>query len=187
MKGYPTKAQGQGGCQVRKGKEYGETFDHHFVEFTYGDHTTCLSQCRHIPNCWNSVSEHVHGTKGYAHVDGGRIYDLSGNLLHRFDKLGADGKGGSNGHQYEHVDLYRDLRAGKRPNEGEYGALSTMTAIMGRMCTYSGEQLTWEEALGSKVVISPVEKLANFKDEPFVKPGPDGMYAQPVPGVTKVV
>src|SRR5215468_7039769 len=32
MNGYPAEAQGMGGCEVRKGKDYGETFDHHFVE-----------------------------------------------------------------------------------------------------------------------------------------------------------
>jgi myo-inositol 2-dehydrogenase/D-chiro-inositol 1-dehydrogenase len=188
MNGYPTKGQGQGGCQVRKGKDYGETFDHHFVEFTYSNGATMLSQCRHIPNCWNSVSEHVHGTKGYADVSGSKIYDPTGKIVHNFSRLGSDGKGGGgSGHQYEHVDLFRDLRAGKIPNEGEFGALSTMTAIFGRMCTYSGAQLTWEEALNSKLVISPVEKLTSFNDEPFVKPDADGSYTLPVPGVTQVV
>ena len=62
-----------------------------------------------------------------------------------------------------------------------------MTAIMGRMLTYSGAELTWEEALNSQIVISPVEKLTSLKDEPFVKPDADGLYALPVPGVTKVV
>jgi myo-inositol 2-dehydrogenase/D-chiro-inositol 1-dehydrogenase len=191
MNGYPVEAQGQGGCQVRKGKDYGETFDHHFVEFTYGKGTfpgvTMLSQCRHIPNCWNTINEYVHGTKGYADVSGSKIYDHSGAMVHNFAKLGADGNGGSNGHAYEHVDLFRDLKAGKTPNEGEYGALSTMTAIMGRMCTYSGEKLSWDDALNSKVIVSPVEKLTSFNDQPFVTPDADGMYPQPVPGVTKVV
>ena len=31
---YPVWAQGQGGCQFYTGKEYGEIYDHHFVEFT---------------------------------------------------------------------------------------------------------------------------------------------------------
>ena len=42
-------------AQVRKGKEYGEIFDHHAVEFEYADGSRMFSQCRHIPNCWNSV------------------------------------------------------------------------------------------------------------------------------------
>ena len=35
--GYPVRAQGMGGRQVRKSKEHGEIFDHHYVEYTYAD------------------------------------------------------------------------------------------------------------------------------------------------------
>lgn len=181
MNGYPVEAQGQGGCEVRKGKDHGETFDHHFVEFKYANNAVMLSQCRHIPNCWNAVSEYVHGTKGWADVSGARIMDHKGKVLYSY------GRGGGDGHQQEHHDLFADLRAGKRPNEGEWGALSTMTAIFGRMATYSGQRLTWEEALNSQVVVSPVEKFHSIKDEPPVKPDKDGWYQRPVPGVTKVV
>jgi predicted dehydrogenase len=31
--GHPVRAQGMGGCEVRKGPDYGEIFDHHFVEY----------------------------------------------------------------------------------------------------------------------------------------------------------
>jgi myo-inositol 2-dehydrogenase/D-chiro-inositol 1-dehydrogenase len=181
MNDYPVIAQGQGGCEVRKGKDYGETFDHHFVEFKYKTGAVMYSQCRHIPGCWNAVSEYVHGTKGSADVSGAKILDASGKTVYSF------GRGGGDGHQQEHHDLFADLRAGRRPFEGDWGALSTMTAIYGRMCTYSGQQLSWDEALNSNVVISPVEKYKSLQDEPPVKPDADGMYARPVPGVTKVV
>jgi predicted dehydrogenase len=46
---YPVRAQGMGGRQVRKGKDYGEIYDHHYVEFIYGDGSVLNSQCRHIP------------------------------------------------------------------------------------------------------------------------------------------
>ena len=54
---YPVSANGQGGREVRKGKEYGQIFDHHFVEFTYADGSKMFSQCRHIKDCWNIVAE----------------------------------------------------------------------------------------------------------------------------------
>lgn len=181
MNGYPVTGQGQGGCQVRKGADYGETFDHHFIEFTYKNGATMLSQCRHIPNCWNAVSEHVHGTKGSADVSGARILDLDGKVIYNY------GRGGGDGHQQEHHDLFADLRAGKRPNEGEWGALSTMTAIFGRMCTYSGQRLSWEEALNSQVAAADYDKITSLKDMPPVMPDKDLMYQVPVPGVTKVV
>jgi predicted dehydrogenase len=61
--GYPVKAQGMGGRQVRKGKEYGEIFDHHYVEFTYADGSILNSQCRHIPGTMSKVDELLVGTK----------------------------------------------------------------------------------------------------------------------------
>jgi predicted dehydrogenase len=177
---YPKTAQGQGGCTLRE-KDFGEIFDHHMVEFTYPDGTVLLSECRHQPNTWTSVTEHVHGTKGYCDVSGSKIYDRDGKLLDNFSRLGGDG------HQQEHHDVIADLRAGKIAQEGEWGAKSTMTAIFGRMATYSGKMLNWDQCLNSDVVLSPVEKYTGFDAEPPTKPDADGWYALPVPGKTKVV
>jgi len=178
---YPQKAQGQGGCSLRDNKDFGEIYDHHMVEFTYGDGTVFLSECRHQPNTWNSVSEHVHGTKGYCDVSGSKIYDHTGKLLENFSRLGGDG------HQQEHHDVIAELRTGKIAQEGEYGAKSTMTAIFGRMATYSGRELTWDQCLNSEIVVSPVDKYTSFDDAPPTKPDADGWYALPIPGRAKVV
>jgi predicted dehydrogenase len=184
MNDYPTTAQGQGGSQFYNGKDYGEIFDHHFVEFTYKNGCTMLSQCRHIPDCWNAVSEHVHGTKGSADVSGSKIYDANHKVIHNFGDRGGDG------HQQEHHDLFADLRAGRIPNEAEWGAKSTFTAIFGRMATYSGQMLNWDNALKNGIDVAPVdmlEKMTSFDFEAPVKPGEDGLYAHPMPGRTKVI
>jgi len=186
MNDYPKTAQGQGGCALRQ-KDFGEIFDHHFVEFTYGDGAVMLSQCRHQPDTWTSVSEHVHGTKGYADVSGSKIYDHDGKKIHDFSPKTDEEKDLSQGHQQEHHDLFADIRAGKIPQEGEHGAKSTMTAIFGRMATYSGNLLKWDECLNSDVVVSPVEKYTSYEDAPPTKPDADGWYALPTPGKTKVV
>ena len=68
---HPVEAQGMGGRQVRTGKDYGQIFDHHFVEFTYADGTKMFSQCRHIDGCAGEVREHAHGTKGTLDIDDG--------------------------------------------------------------------------------------------------------------------
>jgi myo-inositol 2-dehydrogenase / D-chiro-inositol 1-dehydrogenase len=180
MNDYPVEANGMGGRQVRTGKEYGEIYDHHFVEFTYGNGSKMFSQCRHIPNCWNSVSEHAHGTKGSADISGGKIYDSKGELIWK-----TDGK--RDGHQEEHHDLFAALRRGEIPNEGEYGAKSTMTAILGRMATYSGQKISWDEAINSSLSLADIDNYHSMDQLPPVTPNDDGYYPIPMPGETKVL
>jgi hypothetical protein len=86
------------------------------------------------------------------------------------------------GWQQEHHHLFADLRKGDIPNEGEYGALSTMTAIMGRMATYSGKRLTWEECLASDVSLADIDSLNRFDDPAPVQPDAEGYYPVPQPG-----
>jgi myo-inositol 2-dehydrogenase / D-chiro-inositol 1-dehydrogenase len=145
---HPVKAQGMGGRQVRVEELYGEIYDHHAVEFEYADGSRMFSYCRHIANCWDSVSEHVHGTKGTANIGEGRI-EVAGGAKWRF--RGED----NNAYQAEHDDLFASIRSGSPLNEGEYGAHSSMTAIMGRMATYSGKMLTWDEVLASNIKLAP--------------------------------
>ncbi|QDS98411.1 Gfo/Idh/MocA family protein [Adhaeretor mobilis] len=178
---YPVSAQGMGGREVRTGIDHGQIFDHHFVEFTYADDSKLFSQCRHIPNCWSKVGETVQGTNGRADVGAGEIYDASGKSAWKY------GRGGRGGHQQEHHDLFASLRAGKIPNEAEYGAMSTMTSILGRMATYSGKMIQMKDALASELVVSPVDEFHSFDDTPPVVPDSNGRYPLPVPGKTAVV
>ncbi len=179
---YPVKANGMGGRQVRTDKRYGEIFDHHAVEYTFADGSVMLSQCRHQRGCWSPVEEHIHGSKGTAH------------LAHNWRKAAidwADGKryqfkgNTKTPYQIEHDDLFHAIRNGVSYNEAEYGAKSTMTAILGRMCTYSGQELTWDQAINSKVSIMPKE--FSFDAEPPTLPNENGEYPIPIPGKTKVV
>jgi len=179
--GYPVEANGMGGRQVRTGKDNGEIYDHHFVEFTYADGSKCYSQCRHIPNTWNSVSEHAHGDKGHCDISGASIYGPDGKRAWSY------GRGGGNGHQQEHHDLFAALRRGERPNEGEYGALSTMTSIFGRMATYSGKALKWDDALASNLTLAPDLAKYEFNSTPPVVPDANGNYKIPMPGKAEVI
>jgi predicted dehydrogenase len=176
--GYPVKANGMGGCQVRKGKDYGETFDHHCVEFEYADGSRMFSQCRHIPGCWNSVSEYAHGTKGTATISDATI-KVKNDSPWRFSGAKPDP------YQVEHDDLFASIRAGNPINEAETGAKSSMTAILGRMCTYSGKEVTWDAAINSTVNLLP--DVLSFEATPKSLPDANGLYPLPVPGLTKVV
>jgi myo-inositol 2-dehydrogenase / D-chiro-inositol 1-dehydrogenase len=179
---YPVKANGMGGCQVRKGPDYGETFDHHCVEFEYADGTRMFSQCRHIPGCWDSQTEHAHGTKGRVDITHHQIFGGGAGSKPTWE---YPRRRSHKEYEQEHVDLVESIRAGKPLNEGENGAKSSMTAILGRMCTYSGQVISWEDALASSVDYTPTE--LSFNATPKTLPGPDGLYALPVPGITKVI
>ncbi len=175
---FPVSAQGQGGREVRTDKQFGQIFDHHMVEFTYADGSTMLSQCRHIPGCDNNVSEHAHGSEGSCDVSAGRILDRNGKAL--FESTASRG-----GHQQEHHDLFRDLAVGATPNEGDYGALSTMTAIFGRMATYTGKAITWDQAFNSDLSLCNVDALTSLDSPAPVIPDTEGWYPVPIPGKSR--
>lgn len=176
--GYPVRAWGMGGRQVRTDKRYGEIYDHHYVEYEFADGTRMYSQSRHIPNCWNSVSEHAHGSKGTCDISGGRIA-IPGQGDERVRARGKDP------YQQEHDDLFHAIRTGADYNEADNGAMSTMVAILGRMCTYSGKQIEMSDALASNKNLMPKE--FSWDAAPPVTPGPDGSYPIATPGVTQVL
>ena len=174
-KGYPVKARGNGGCETRKGPDYGEIFDHHVVEYTYEDGSVCFSQCRHQLGCWNDVSQSAIGTKGKSDFERNVI---TGETPWRFQGRAKDP------YQQEHDDWFDAIRNDKPYNEGFNGAYSSLTSILGRMSTYTGKEVTWQQALDSKVDTMP--KNLAWDAEPLVKPGPDGLYQLPVPGKTRI-
>jgi predicted dehydrogenase len=176
-KAHPVKARGMGGRQVLTDKKYGEIYDHHMVEFTYPDGSICFSQCRHQPACWNSVSEHAVGTKGLSDVSSYSIRPKDGEVW----RYKSDKK--VNPYQQEHDDLFAAIRNNTPYNEAFNGAHSTMTSILGRMATYSGKDLTWDEGINSQLSYFPDQLAWNAPMKAL--PNDDGYYAIPVPGVSK--
>jgi predicted dehydrogenase len=174
---HPVEAKGMGGRQVRTGREHGEIFDHHFVEYTYPDGTKMFSQCRHQDGCTVEVGEHAHGTLGTADVGNGRVSGKSGKWKTGEKRIDA--------HHQEHHDMFAALRRSEVYNEAVNGAESTMTAILGRMATYSGKTIAWDEALASRLDLAPAEY--NFAATPPVVPDANGNYPIPVPGKSDVL
>ncbi len=176
---FPVKAQGMGGRAVRKGKDHGEIFDHHYVEYTFADGTVMNSQCRHIPGTMSRVDEMLVGTKGVIRCNDASITDHRGKELYRFDR-----KKENNPYQTEHDELFEAIRKGNYVfSDTEIGAKSTLTAIMGRMATYSGQIMEWDKVLNSGINIMPAK--FDFNALPPVLPNDEGYYAAAIPGKTK--
>lgn len=175
---HPVKARAMGGCEIHNGgSDDGEIFDHFATEFEYEDGTVAFSYCRHQPGCWDSVSEHVVGTKGRSDISGHKILGANPWRFKAEDPKDP--------YQQEHDDLFDAIRNNKDYNEAFTGANSTMSAILGRMAAYSGKELEFKDALASTVTLVPAE-LGWDKPAP-VKPGPDGLYPKAIPGTTKVI
>ena len=179
---HPISAQGMGGRQVRTGKDHGEIFDHHFVEYTYPSGAVIASQCRHQPETMSRVSEFFQGTKGTVATEGDKalIKDWDGNTL--FEHRGKDDP---NPYQVEHIKLFKSIRNGEVIGNAEYGAQSTMSAIIGRMATYSGKVIKWDEAMQSNLSLAP-DNLTWNSPAP-VQPNAEGRYEIPTPGKTIVM
>lgn len=173
---HPVKAVGMGGRTKRVGKNFGEIYDHFYVEYTYADGTVMNAQARHWNDVWSRVSETIAGTQGTAYP--GMIKDRSGKVVWRFN--GKD----NNPYDTEHVVLYDHIRSDSPINNAYYTAESTLTAILGRMACYSGAEVTWDQALNSALDTMP-KRLA-WDADPGPKPGADGMYPCPIPGESKV-
>jgi predicted dehydrogenase len=178
---YPVKAQGMGGRQVRKGKDHGEIFDHHYVEFVYPDGSILNSQCRHIPGTMSKVDELLIGTKGKIQCNDANILDYKGKVLYQFD---VEKDKGNDPYQIEHDELFAAIAKGEyKFADAENGAKSSMTAILGRMATYTGQVVEWDKALNSGINLQP--KSYDFNAAPPIVPNDEGYYPVATPGVTK--
>lgn len=178
--GYPVSAQGMGGREVRKGPQFGEIFDHHFVEFVYPSGAVIASQCRHQPNVMNRVTEVFQGTKGTIDMSSNTIKSWNGEEVFKHNA-----RKDPNPYQVEHDRLFASIRDGGVISDAENGAYTTLTAIMGRMATYSGQVITWDEALKSEKSLVPSN--LTWDSKPPVTPDENGLYPIPVPGKTKVL
>lgn len=174
---HPVKANAMGGREVR-GRDgdpkFGEIFDHHYVEFTYADGRKMYSQCRHIGGAWSNVSESVTGTKG------------NGGVTER-NKDGKYKKG--NPYQIEHTDLIAAIKENKAYNEGWYAANSCMCAVLGRMASYSGQEVSWDDAINkgeALMIYKDNDKLTMDSPAPVQPIEVDGKvtYRLAIPGQT---
>ncbi len=176
---YPESAQGMGGREVRTGKDHGQIFDHHFVEFRYPGGQVISSQCRHQPNTLSRVDEEFLCTDGHIYVSGGNqgiMTKWNGDSVYDHDS-----EGDPNPYQQEIDDLFEAIRTGGLIADAENGAKSTFAALMGRMATYSGQIIGWEEAMKSEKLLVPDE--IDWDSAPPVVPDEYGNYPVPVPGV----
>lgn len=173
----PARAWGLGGRQVCIDPKYGDQFDHHAVVFEYDSGVRVFGYCRDIPGCYNETSDVILGSKGRCflpsrpRIEGAVEWQYTGPKASMYD--------------IEHKEMFDSIRAGQPINNGDYMFTSTMLGIMAQFVCYTGQMLTWEEAMNSQ--LSFALPRYGFDIDPPVKPGPDGIYPTAMPGITKFV
>lgn len=173
---YPVECNGMGGREQRMDGDASKSqiFDHTFCEFTFPDGTKMFSQGRHLKGGWNHVGEAAQGTKGTADPSSW----IKGQTEWKFTGESP------NGHQQEQHDLIEALMRGEIYNEGEYGAKSTFTAILGREACYSGKVIKWDQLLENGRDLAPGidDYTLESWPPPSALPDENGLYPIPVPG-----
>ena len=137
----------------RTGPEFGHIFDHHAVVYEYANGVKLFQQlpaAGRLPRATSPTTSSA--PKGIARrrcstrITGKNAVDAHARATAADDM-----------YQNEHDELFASIRAGKPINNGEYMAKSTLMAIMGRMATYTGQEITWEMALNSKEDLTPAK------------------------------
>lgn len=184
---WPVSAQGQGGRQART--EPDQMFDHYAVEYSFPDGTRMFAQARHMANCWNFWGAVIHGARGSAVLGEGIADPLiykghrrsDENVIWRFKGEKLDQ------YQVEHDRLFEAIRQNKPYNETRRCAYATLTGILGRMAAESGQEITWDQALASDLVLAPGIENFTMDSIPPVVPDAQGRYPAAMPGKTRVL
>jgi predicted dehydrogenase len=150
----PLRAWGLGGRQ-RNDVTFGNIFDHHTVFYEYPNNIRVFFTCRRQDGCNRHVDETVLGTKGRAQILKARI-DGENPWRYRGKR--------PNKYVEEHIALFKSIRDGKPIDDSHYMCNSTLIAIMGRMCTYTGQELTWDKINSSQQRLGPEQY--NWGDMP---------------------
>jgi len=164
---YPVKANGTGGRQSRIEPEFGHIFDHHSVVYEWKNGVKLFHACRQQKGCKNDVSDYVMGSLGTADIMRHRITGKNAwtHRARRNDRA-------EDMYQNEHDELFASIRSGKPIHDGDFMAQSTLMAIMGRMSTYTGQEITWDMAMNSKEDLSlPRYKFGPLPVPPVARPG----------------
>ncbi len=145
----------------------GNTFDNGFVAYEYANGIRGFLGCRSQPGCHNENADYIIGANGICTIGRGRVPVIHGETEWRYD--GEK----NNMYQTEHDEFLASIRAGRPINDGTRMAHTTLMAIMGRMAAYTGQEITWEEALQSQECLMP-EKLdwtTTLELPPIATPG----------------
>lgn len=165
----PVAATAVGGRQVRTSPEFGHVFDHFSVVYEYADGARAFHDCRQTEGCFNDNTDFVIGTKGTAFINSwGPTQVIEGEKKWKWNPATPIVEK----YQVEHNELFASIRKGNVINDGVWMTNSCMMAILGRMAAYTGQRITWEQAMNSKEDLTPPKyEFGPLPTPPVALPG----------------
>jgi myo-inositol 2-dehydrogenase/D-chiro-inositol 1-dehydrogenase len=164
----PITATAIGGREMREGPESGNVFDHFGVVYEYEDGRRAQLHCRQMPYCYNDNNDYIVGSTGTCTVNswtgspeivGPTPWEYTGEK--------------PNMYQVEHNELHDAIRGNRATiNDGHFMAQSTMMAILGREAAYTGQKVSYNDALNSTTRLGPTEyEFGKLATPPVPEPG----------------
>jgi len=181
----PTDCYGMGGRSSHFQASMGTSFDHHSMIYDYPSGKKIYGWVRTAVGCFGANSDTFHGTKGrciFAGFTAPKFTDLKGEVTWKADAQASK----QSPYRQEHLEFLQSIRSGHPLQKADQLATSTMTSVLGQMAVYTGQRITWEDALKSKFAFPPQGEIT-LKIDPPVKAGPDQLYPVAIPGVTKLI
>jgi len=161
----PVACVGMGGRQVRTGEEFGNVYDHFGVVYEWANGVKAFAFCRQMGASHNNTECYALGTKGQAQI---LSHKIEGAAKWSYAKKNEK----PSMYDVEHVELFKAIRDGKTINNGTYMSRSTLLAIMGRNSAYTGQRITWEQAMNSKEDLTPkAYEFGPLEMAPVQQPG----------------
>ena len=166
----PEKAVAVGGRQIPA--EGGNIFDHFEVNYEFAGGACGFLASRQQSGCANDNTATIFGTEGE-----GRELGFSGMPFIRGKQAWRYQGPRPNMYQVEHNELFASIRSGMPINDGVRLAHSTLAAIMGRMAAYTGQEITWDQALNAQAKLVPDQLDWKMKLDiaPMAIPGVTGL------------
>lgn len=163
----PVRVTALGGRQARPPERFGNVFDNFAVIYEYASGIRCFHTCRQVANTPFDNTDFIVGSKGRCFINGwAPKHEIDGetNWAYEGDR--------PNMYQVEHDELFASIRSGKPIDDGELMTLSTMMSIAGRMAAYTGQSITWEQAMNSQEDLTPKRyELGDMETAPVAVPG----------------
>jgi predicted dehydrogenase len=161
----PVSCVGVGGRSVPA--EGGNIYDHFEINYIYPNGVRAFVANRQSVGCYNENSDYILGSEGVCTIGRGPTPHIEGKTNWSFSGQQY------NMYQREHDVLFAAIRKNQPVNNGKRMATSTLLGIMGRMAAYTGQQVTWDQAMNSQEKLVPENLDWNGKLDvaPRAQPG----------------